>query len=261
VSAQLQVVGEAGDIASPADLAHSRLREAIARIETDRWGLMDAIHYAYEVAAWTHDDGEHVGRYELIMYRQGLGSIFDAYCSDEFGLRNPTQEKLAGQLRATVDNSLAAASVDWRRISPNAARPINSGVLNQFHGEDIAKVLVTAQEIASKDAAAHPKAGHNTPEAFDVAPVTGRHVTLALAEVGLVPHKPEIEVDPNEAAEVRMAKLRRLGDRAMADLAKLIVERQRKSATDIIISAIRRLGDHPASLTKIREALDEVTPA
>jgi hypothetical protein len=255
------------EIASTADLAHSRLREAIARLDSDRWAIADAIHAAHELEAWRHDDGEHVGRYQMIMQRQGMTSIFEAYVFDEFDIKRGYSHHLdrAGRLRAAVDISATnvaglSTAIDWRRFSVGAVRSIDAGVLNSFHAEDIASALVDAQQLASQEAAKHPKAGRNTSEYFDVAPVTGRHVAAALVERGLVVQRPDLgEEVALDAARKREAKLARRAERAADDLAVLITERQRKAVTNVIVGAIRRLADHPKSLAEIRLALDEVT--
>jgi hypothetical protein len=249
-----EVVAIRGEVMSPSDEAHRRLAAAFARIEQDYWAMADAIHEAHVAEAWLRDDRAHEARYRQIMIDHHLRSIFFAYVYDEFGLREGAvgYSDLAGRLRANVNPLSADKGLDWSRFTMNVVRPIGAAIIDTYEPGDVAAALATAQRFADKERTARQVADDVVP------PVKPSHVRAALAEHGLVPPRAK-GLDEMEQAERRAVKIKRAEARARDGLAFLIAERHRKAATDIVISSIRRLADHPASLVAIRAVLDEVT--
>jgi hypothetical protein len=243
-----------GELMSSADEAHRRLRKAYSQLEADYWAIADAMHEAHVSEAWMRDDRAHEARYRQIMTEQNLRSIFFAYVYDEFGVREggSSQIDMAGRLRANVNPSAAAEGLDWSRFTMRVVRPIGAAIIDTYEADDVAAALVTAQHVADKERTARQVADDVVP------PVKPSHVRAALVEHGLVPPRAK-GLDEMESAERRAVKLERAEVKARDGLEFLIAERRRKAATDIITAAIRRLADHPASLAKIRQALDEVT--
>lgn len=250
------VVPITGALMSPADEAHRRLRRAVAALAEDQWAVADAIHAAHEAEAWNHDDRTSRDRYEVVMRREGLTSMFEAYVLVEFDVRrNPAHFlDLVGRARASTSSH---EEVDWSRFTPGALRRVSAGVLNIYEGDDIAAALVEAQRMAS---AKLLQRADETPQAFearrDSAPVSGGLVAKALVGRGLVVQRPPgVEVD---AVDMRDIKLTKLAETTAAGLATLIGERRRAAAVSIIVEGIQRLADHTSSLDKIRAALDEL---
>ena len=236
-----------GELMAPADEAHRRLRAAFDRLEVDYWAMADAIHEAHVSEAWMRDDRAHEARYRQIMTEHNLRSIFYAYVYDEFGQREGYvgNVDLAGRLRANVDPFARAKGLEWSRFTLDVVRPIGAAIIDTYEAGDVAAALVTAQHFADKERTARQVADDVVP------PVKPSHVRAALVEHGIVPPRAK-GLDEMEQAERRAVKLERAEVKARDGLEFLIAERRRKAATDIVVSAIRRLADHPASLATIR---------
>lgn len=245
-------------VVSSADAAHRRLTAALATVERDYWAVADAVHEARVSEAWLRDARAHEARYRQIMADRKLPSIFDAYCVDEFGIGSGAVDRadLAGRLRAAIRTASRDAVVDWSRFTVKALGPVTAAIIATYDAADVAAALVAAQRLSSKAAAEHPRPGHQGRE--EQAQVRPGHVRAALIDAGITAQR-DLLAGEHAASQRRRLKLFRAVKSAETNLAFLISERQRREATDIIVSAIRRLADDPASLATIRAALDDAT--